>query len=72
MIPTIHAEWPIHVDLIQKLPMFVSHIDIVVMHLTAVSSNIYQPDILIEFSELTGVKLSGYKSPNNSSSLSHG
>ena len=52
MIPTIHAEWPIHVDLIQKLPMFVSHIDILVMHLTAVSSYIYQDDILTGFSEL--------------------
>ena len=52
MIPTIHAEWPIHVDFIQKLPMFVSHIDIVVIHLTAVSSYIYQHDILIGFTEL--------------------
>ena len=52
MIPTIHAGWPIHVDFIQKLPMFVSHIDIVVIHLTAVSSYIYQHDILIGFTEL--------------------
>ena len=36
MIPVIPAGWKIHMDLIQKLPMFVSHMYIVVMHLTAV------------------------------------
>ena len=36
MIPVIPAGWQIHMDLIQKLPMFVSHMYIVVMHLTAV------------------------------------
>ena len=30
MIPTIPAEWLIHVDLIQKLPMFVSQHDILI------------------------------------------
>ena len=39
-------------DMIQKLPMFVSYIYIAVMHLTAVSSYMYQHDILIGFSEL--------------------
>ena len=52
MIRTIPAEWPMYMDLIQKLLMFVSHIYIVVVHLTAVSSYMYQQDILIGFSEL--------------------
>ena len=47
MMPTIPAEWPMYMDLIQKLPMFVSHMYIVVMHLTAVISYMYQQDILI-------------------------
>ena len=38
MIPAIPAEWPMFMDMIQKLPMFVSYIYIVVMHLKAVSS----------------------------------
>ena len=52
MMPTIPAEWPIYMEMIQKLPMFVSHMYIVVMHLTAVSSYMYQHDILIGFLEL--------------------
>ena len=47
MMPAIPAEWPMYMEMIQKLPMFVSHLYIVVMHLTAVSSNMYQHDILI-------------------------
>ena len=52
MIPAIPAEWPIYMEMIQILPMFVSHMYIVVMHLTAVSPYMYQHDILIGFSEL--------------------
>ena len=52
MMPTIPAEWPMYMEMIQKLPMFVSHMYIVVMHLTAVSSYMYQHDILIGFIEL--------------------
>ena len=52
MIPAILAELPMYMDLIQKLPLFVSHIYIVVMELTALSSYMYQHDILIGFSEL--------------------
>ena len=52
MISAIPAEWPMFMEMIQKLPMFVSHMYIVVMHLTAVSSYMYQHDILIGFSEL--------------------
>ena len=52
MMPTIPAEWPMYMEMIRKLPMFVSHMYIVVMHLTAVSSCIYHHDILIGFSEL--------------------
>ena len=52
MMPTIPAEWPMYMEMIQKLPMFVSHMYIVVMHLTAVSSYMYQHDILIGFLEL--------------------
>ena len=52
MIPAIPAEWPMFMEMVQKLPMFVSHMYIVVMHLTAVSSYMYQHDILIGFSEL--------------------
>ena len=44
MMPTIPAELPVHSELIQKLLMFVSHMYIVVMHLTAVSSYMYQHD----------------------------
>ena len=51
-IPAILAEWPMYMEMIQKQPMFVSHMYIVVMHLTAVSSYMYQHDILIWFSEL--------------------
>ena len=51
MMPTIPAEWPMYMEMIQKLPMFVSHMYIVVMHLTAVSSYMYQHDILIGFLE---------------------
>ena len=51
MMSTSPAEWPMYMEMIQKLPMFVSHIYIVVMHLTAVSSYMYR-DILIGFSEL--------------------
>ena len=47
MMPAIPAEWPICMEMIQKLPMFVSHMYIVVMHLTAISSYMYQHDILI-------------------------
>ena len=39
-------------EMIQKLPMFVSHMYILVMHLAAVSSYMYQDDILNGFSEL--------------------
>ena len=52
MMPTIPAKLPVQVDLIQKLPMFVSHMYILVMHLAAVSSYMYQHDILNGFSEL--------------------
>ena len=52
MMPTIPAEWPMYMEMIQKLPMFVSHMYIVVMHLTAVSSYMNQHDILIGFLEL--------------------
>ena len=52
MISAIPAEWPMFMEMVQKLPMFVSHMYIVVMHLTAVSSYMYQHDILIGFSEL--------------------
>ena len=48
----IPAEWPMYMEMIQKLPVFVSHMFIVVMHLTAVTSYMYQHDILIGFSEL--------------------
>ena len=41
-----------YMEIIQKLPMFVSHMYIVVMHLAAVSSYKYQHDILIGFLEL--------------------
>ena len=47
MMPAIPAEWPICMEMIQKLPMFVSHMYIIVMLLTAVSSNMYQHNILI-------------------------
>ena len=52
-MPTIPAELPMHLELIQKLLMFVSHMYIVFMHWTVVPSyNMYQHDILIGFSEL--------------------
>ena len=41
-----------YLDLIRKLLMFVSHMYIVVMRLTAVASHIYQHDILTGFSGL--------------------
>ena len=47
MMPTLLSEWPMYMEMIQKLPVFVSHMYIVVMHLTAVSSHMYQHDILI-------------------------
>ena len=47
MMPAIPAEWPICMEMIQKLPMFVSHMYIIVMLLTAVSFNMYQHNILI-------------------------
>ena len=47
MMPTLLSEWPMYMEMIQKLPVFVSHMYIVVMHLTAVSSYMYQHDILI-------------------------
>ena len=52
MMPTIPAELPMHLELIQKPLMFVSHMYIVFMHWTAVPSDMYQHDILIGFSEL--------------------
>ena len=51
-IPAILAKWPMYMEMIKKKPMFVSLMYIVVMHLTAVSSYMYQHDILIWFSEL--------------------
>ena len=62
MIPAIPAEWPMYMEMIQKLPLFVSHIYILVMHLTVVSSYMYQHDISIWFSELNQgfISLSGY------------
>ena len=52
MIPAIPAEWPVYMERIQRLPMFVLYI--VVMHLTTVSSYVYMyhHDILIGFLEL--------------------
>ena len=50
--PAIPAEWPMYMEMIQKLLIFVSHMYIVVMHLTAVSSYMCQHDILSGFSEL--------------------
>ena len=41
-----------YMEMIKKLPVFVSHMFIVVMLLTAVTSYMYQHDILIGFSEL--------------------
>ena len=73
MMPTIPAEWPMYMEMIQKLPMFVSHMYIVVMHLTAVSSYIYQNDILIgflEFNQGFTVSLPGYKNSNSAFTLS--
>ena len=58
MIPVIPAGWQIHMDLIQKLPMFVSHMYIVVMHLyiySCISSYMYQHDILFRFTEMNQV-----------------
>ena len=52
MMPTIPAEWQIYMEMIQKLPMFVSLMYVVVMRLTAVSSYMYHHDILTGFSEL--------------------
>ena len=52
MIPAILAEWPMYMEMIQKLPLFVSPMYIIVMHPIAVSSYIYQHDVLIGFSEL--------------------
>ena len=49
MIPAIPVEWPAYLEMIQKLPIFVSHIYIVVMYLTAVSSYMCQHHILIGF-----------------------
>ena len=50
MIPAIPVEWPVYLEMIQKLPIFVSHIYIVVViYLTAVSSYMCQNDILIGF-----------------------
>ena len=47
MMPTLLSEWPMYMEMIKKLPVFVSHMYIVVMHLTAVSLHMYQHDILI-------------------------
>ena len=67
MIPATPAEWPMYMEMIQNLPMFVSHMYIVVMHLTAVSSYIYVPtwhfDRVLRVEP--GVSLSGCKSPNS-------
>ena len=52
MIPAIPAEWLMHMEMIQKLPLFVSHMYIAVMHITTVSSYMYQHDILMGFSKL--------------------
>ena len=52
MIPAIPAEWPMYMEMIQKLPLFVSHVYIIVMHPIAASSYMYQHDVLIGFSEL--------------------
>ena len=71
MIPSIPAEWPIHVESIQKLPMFVSHIDIVVIHLTAVSLYMHQHDILIGFLELNqGLACQVVQAPNSAFTMS--
>ena len=71
MMSTIPAEWSMYMEMIQKLPMFVSHINIVVMYmyLTAVSS--YKTTNMIGFFELNqGLSLPGYKSPNSAFTLS--
>ena len=47
MMTAIPAEWPMYMEMIQKLPLFVSHMYIVVMLLTAVSSYMYQHDVLM-------------------------
>ena len=52
MMLSIPAEWLIYMEMIQKLSMLVSHMYIVVIHLTAVSSYKYQHEILIGFLEL--------------------
>ena len=41
-----------HMEMIQELPLFVSHMYIAVMHIKTVSSYMYQHDILIGFSKL--------------------
>ena len=53
MIPAIPAEWPMYMEMIQKLSVFVSHMHIAVVHITTVSSYTYQHDILIGFSKLS-------------------
>ena len=69
MMSTIPAEWSMYMEMIQKLPMFVSHMNIVVMYLTAVSS--YKTTNMIGFFELNqGLSLPGYNSPNSAFTLS--
>ena len=52
MIQVFPLEWPMCMEMIKKLPMFVIHMYILVMCLTAVSSYMYQHDIFIGFVEL--------------------
>ena len=70
MIPAIPAKWPMYMDLIQKLPLFVSHIYIAVMQLTALSSYMYQHDVDWVLRVEPVVRLSGYKNPSSAFTLS--
>ena len=52
MMPTIPAEWPMYMEMIQKLPMFVSYMYIVVV----VSSRLSQVTPFIAIAQLNFIK----------------
>ena len=52
MMPTIPAEWPTYMEMIQKLPMFVSYMYIVVV----VSSRLSQVTPFIAIAQLNFIK----------------
>ena len=70
MMPTTPAEWSMYIEMIQKLPMFVSHMYIAVVHCSCIFIDVPTWHFDWVLRVVQGVSLSDYKSSSNAFTLS--